>query len=271
MAKKAYVWNGSSWIPIAQENLAYPDQTGNSGKFLTTNGSAVSWGTVDLTPYATNSSVSSAISAHESDTTNVHGIANTSNLALTTGNISQFASTTSSQLAGVISDETGSGSLVFGTSPAITTSITTPSTSFDLFNTTATTINFGGAAATINIGSSTARVRLLAGSILEAPVSTNAQTGTSYTLALTDAGRLIEMNNASANTLTIPPDSSVAFPVGTKIDIIQTGSGETSIAPGSGVTLNSDGNKRKINIQWAAASLIKRGTNTWVLIGALKT
>jgi hypothetical protein len=101
-------------------------------------------------------------------------------------------------------------------------------------------------------------------------ISTNAQTGTSYTLVLSDASKLIEMNNASANTLTIPTDSSVAFPVGTKIDIVQTGAGETSIAPASGVTLNSDGNKRKVNVQWAGVSLIKRGTDTWVLIGSLK-
>lgn len=101
-------------------------------------------------------------------------------------------------------------------------------------------------------------------------LSINAQTGTAYTLVLADAGKVIEMNNASANTLTVPPNSSVAFPVGTKIDIVQTGAGETSIAPGSGVTLNSDTNKRKINAQWAAATLIKRGTDTWALIGALK-
>lgn len=76
------------------------------------------------------------------------------------GNLSQFAATTSAQLAGVISDETGSGALVFGTSPAITTSLTTPSTSFDLLNTTATTINFGGAATSLNIGASAGTVTI---------------------------------------------------------------------------------------------------------------
>jgi hypothetical protein len=75
--------------------------------------------------------------------------------ALTTGNLSQFAATTSAQLAGVISDETGSGNLVFGTSPAITTSLTTPSASFDLVNTNATTVNFAGAGTTVNIGALT--------------------------------------------------------------------------------------------------------------------
>jgi hypothetical protein len=80
------------------------------------------------------------------------------------------------------------------------------------------------------------------------------------------------MGSASAQTLTIPTNASVAFPVGTKIDVIQTGAGECSIAPADGtVTLNSEGGKRKINAQWQATTLVKRDTNTWVLIGALKT
>lgn len=75
-------------------------------------------------------------------------------VAYTGGTLAQFAATTSLQLAGVISDETGSGALVFGTSPAITTSLTTPSTSFDLLNTTATTVNFAGAATAMTVGAS---------------------------------------------------------------------------------------------------------------------
>jgi len=75
--------------------------------------------------------------------------------ARSTDKLSTFASTSSSELATVISDETGSGSLVFGTSPAITTSLTTPSSSFDLINTTATTVNFAKAATTLSIGAAT--------------------------------------------------------------------------------------------------------------------
>lgn len=60
MAKKAYVWDGLNWIEIASTipsiSSILPSQTNNSGKFLTTDGSIVSWGTVDLTPYATKSS-----------------------------------------------------------------------------------------------------------------------------------------------------------------------------------------------------------------------
>lgn len=73
----------------------------------------------------------------------------------TTSKLSVFAATTSAELLGVISDETGSGALVFGTSPAITTSLTTGSTTFALVNTTATTVNFAGAATTLSIGAGT--------------------------------------------------------------------------------------------------------------------
>jgi hypothetical protein len=76
----------------------------------------------------------------------------------TTGNLSQFASTTSSQLAGVISDDTGTGSLVFGTSPTITTSLVAGSASFDLINTTATTVNFAGAANILTIGAANSAI-----------------------------------------------------------------------------------------------------------------
>lgn len=100
-------------------------------------------------------------------------------------------------------------------------------------------------------------------------ISTSAQSG-SYTLVLADANKLVEMGSGSAQTLTIPLNSSVAFPVGTKIDVLQTGAGETTIAGTSGVTVNSDGGKLKLNAQWCAASLVKRGTDTWVVIGALK-
>ena len=80
--------------------------------------------------------------------------------ATTANSLSQFASTTSAQLATLISDETGSGVLVFGTSPAITTSLTTPSASFDLINTTATTVNLAGASTAITIGASTGTMTL---------------------------------------------------------------------------------------------------------------
>ena len=95
----------------------------------------------------------------------------------------------------------------------------------------------------------------------------NAQTGTTYTLVLTDAGKMVTMTNASANTLTVPPNADVAFPVNTRLDIIQYGAGQTTIAAGAGVTIYSSGSKLKLTGQYSGVSLWKKATNTWVLVG----
>jgi len=97
----------------------------------------------------------------------------------------------------------------------------------------------------------------------------NEQTGTTYTLALADGGKVVEMNNASANTLTVPPNSSVAFPVGSQILVLQTGAGQTTLAAGAGVTVNSKDGNLKLSAQWCAATLIKRATDVWVVVGDL--
>ena len=95
--------------------------------------------------------------------------------------------------------------------------------------------------------------------------------GTSYTLVLADLNRLVEMEDGSANNLTIPPNSSVAFPVGSIIYISQLGAGQTTVVPGSGVTLRSSGGKTKLAAQYAMGRLIKRGTNEWYLSGDITT
>jgi len=98
-------------------------------------------------------------------------------------------------------------------------------------------------------------------------LTTNAQTS-SYTLVLTDQGKSVEMGVASSNTLTVPPNSSVAFPTGTTILVIQTGAGQTTLTAGSAVTINSTPGL-KLRAQWSAATLVKRGTNTWLAFGDL--
>jgi len=105
---------------------------------------------------------------------------------------------------------------------------------------------------------------------LTAPVitlSTNAQTS-SYTLVLSDSSKVVEMSNASANTLTIPLNSSVAFPIGSQIIILQTGAGQTTIVGAGGVTVNGTPGL-KLRAQFSSATLIKRGTDTWVSLGDL--
>ncbi len=94
----------------------------------------------------------------------------------------------------------------------------------------------------------------------------NAQTGTTYTLALSDAGKMVTLTNASAITLTIPTNGSAAFPVNTRIDLLQYGAGQVTIA-GAGVTIYSSGSKLKLTGQYSGASLWKKATDTWVLIG----
>ena len=102
-----------------------------------------------------------------------------------------------------------------------------------------------------------------------APLSlvTSAQTA-SYTLVLADTYELVEISNASANNLTVPLNSSVAFPVGTQINILQTGAGQTTVVATGGVTINATPGL-KLRAQWSSATLIKRATDTWVLVGDL--
>jgi hypothetical protein len=97
-------------------------------------------------------------------------------------------------------------------------------------------------------------------------ILTNRQTA-SYTLVLGDADKLVEMNVSTANNLTIPLNSSVAFPTGTQILLAQYGAGQTTIVATSGVTVRSNGNKLKLNVRYSGATLIKIDTDEWYLFG----
>lgn len=92
------------------------------------------------------------------------------------------------------------------------------------------------------------------------------QQASSYTLVLADKDKIVEISSASATTVTVPLNSSVAFPVGSSINILQTGAGQVTIAGAGGVTVNATPGL-KLRTQWSFATLIKRATNTWVLIG----
>jgi len=96
-------------------------------------------------------------------------------------------------------------------------------------------------------------------------VAANVQTA-SYTLVLDDAGKAVEMNVASANDLTVPPNSAVAFPVGTVIEVAQVGAGQTTVVAGSGVTVRTP-ETLVLSGQWSTVSLRKRGTDDWLLAG----
>jgi formylmethanofuran dehydrogenase subunit C len=98
----------------------------------------------------------------------------------------------------------------------------------------------------------------------------NAQTGTSYTFVLDDAGKLVTANNASAITVTIPPASSVAYPVGTQLNIVQKGAGQVTFAQGSGVTINSTGataTAPKLRVRYSSATAVYEGSDVWYVLG----
>ena len=91
----------------------------------------------------------------------------------------------------------------------------------------------------------------------------NTQTGTSYTLILTDSGKQVTMSNAGASTLTIPPNASVAFDVGVRVQVIQLGAGAVTLTAGAGVTISSLATSLEM-AQYQVATLIKTATNVWV-------
>lgn len=137
-------------------------------------------------------------------------------------NLSVFGNTTSSQLRGMITDETGAGSLVFNTSPSITSSIVTGSNSFDVFNTTATTINAFGAATTVNIGDSTGTTTFPGNVEVDGNTTLGNQNGDTITVN----GVL----NSENNDITIR---------GTSINPMRVGRGNNAIASNTAMGYNA--------------------------------
>jgi hypothetical protein len=105
------------------------------------------------------------------------------------------------------------------------------------------------------------------------PLTIDAKTGTTYTFVLTDANNeLITASNASAQTYSIPTNASVAFPIGSQINIIQIGAGQVTInAVTSGTTtvLSNGGTPAapKLRVQYSSATLVKVATDVWYVIG----
>jgi hypothetical protein len=96
----------------------------------------------------------------------------------------------------------------------------------------------------------------------------NSNTG-NYTLALTDQGKILPFNTTSTGTVTIPLNSSVAFPTGSFVNFIQTGTGPILVTGASGVSVQSEGSKLKLKGQYAVAGALKTDTDTWVAFGNL--
>ena len=217
-------------------------------------------------------------------------------LNLVTGKVYEINGT--SVLSGTTlgSGVTGSSLTSFGTSPALTTPVissggatfngSTSGTTILRANATAgsTTITMPAVTGTIITTGDTGTVTssmIANGTIANEDISSSAsidqnkiadtvlnQQTTSYTLALTDKNKMVEISNASATTLTIAADNTVNFSVGATIIILQTGSGQITLTEGSGVTINATPGK-KLRAQWSSATLVKRSANTWVALGDL--
>ena len=252
-------------------------------------------GIADTSLLATTSDVSTAktaaeatasgyVTTHNSATTNVHGIADTAVLVTTTGTQTLTNKTITSPV-GLVKADVGLGSVdnTADTSKPVSTAqasaIATAKSEAIADATSQVNALLTGAPAALNTldelaaalgddanfaASVTTSLGLKVDSLT--PIS---QKTASYTLSsLTERDDLIEMGSASALTLTIPPASAVDYPIGTSIDILQTGAGQVTVAAGSGVTVNATPGL-KLRTTWSSATLFKRAANTWVVFGDL--
>jgi hypothetical protein len=214
------------------------------------------------------------ISTQNAITTNVHGIADTSLLATT----ADVAAVTKTSLGLGNVDNTADASKPVST--AQSTAIATAKAEAIADATSQVNALLTGAPAALNTLDELAAA-LGDDANFAASVTTNlglkvdsltpiSQKTASYTLSsLTERDDLIEMGSASAMTLTIPTDATLDFPIGTSIDILQTGAGQVTIAPVSGtVTVNATPGL-KLRTTWSSCTLFKRAANTWVVYGDL--
>jgi hypothetical protein len=90
-----------------------------------------------------------------------------------------------------------------------------------------------------------------------------------YTISsLSDRDSILETRMLVSNTITVQQDAVINFPVGTTIDIVQAGTGQTTIVAAEGVSMNFTPG-RQLRQQWSVATLLKRDANTWLLFGDL--
>ena len=194
----------------------------------------------------------------------VGGVAVGNISGLGTGVATWLATPSSANLASAVTDETGSGSLVFGTSPTIATPTLTLSTTS---STTSARMSYDSTNKKIQVGDGSTALDYASSNL-----QLNAQTGTTYTFAITDKDKLVTASNGSAQTYTIPTNNTAAFPTGSQINIIAIGAGQVTIQGTSGVTVASTGataTAPKLRVQYSSGTLIKVATDTWYVIGDL--
>jgi hypothetical protein len=274
LATTANVETAVAAVTKTSLGLGSVDNTSDSSKPVSTaQASAIATAKTEAIT-AAGSAADTKISTHNTDTSDVHGIADTSLLALK----SEVAAVTKTTLGLGNVDNTADTAKPVST--AQSTAIATAKAEAIADATSQVNALLTGAPAALNTLDELAAA-LGDDANFAATVTTNlglkvdsltpiSQKTASYTLSsLTERDDLIEMGSASALTLTIPTDATLNFPIGTSIDILQTGAGQVTIAPVSGtVTVNATPGL-KLRTTWSSCTLFKRAANTWVVYGDL--
>ena len=259
----------------------------NSGKTITLGGNLTTSGAYAVTLTATNTTsvtlpttgTLATLAGSESLTNKKLGSLTTNGIVTTSGGDGTLSVTAT----------TGSSDVVLSTDPMITSptvlgGISTTSTSFSLLNdagisemifaTGASAVTIGSIIETssMSIGASSISMYgelTVSGTTILGPASVTQKPTSTYTLELADQGKVLETTHVSGCTITVPPESSVSFPVGSQIMVVRNSSGPVQFQAGAGVTLRSDASKFFISTQYSAVTLIKRGADEWYLVGNL--
>jgi len=279
-ATKGYV----DGVTVAPSNLTGPitsvgsatsiaSQTGTGTKFV-----------VDTSPTLVTPVLGVATATSINGTT----IPSTKTLVVTTDKLSTLAATTSAELAGVISDETGSGSLVFATSPTLSSPTITSGAKHNGSTSGTTTLQATAVAGTTTLTLPAATDTLvglattdtLTNKTLTTPVisspkisSTYSAKTAAYTFASGDEGNLFSMNAATSVQFNIPTDATFNFAVGTEINVFWiTGAGQPTIGavtPGTTTVISTGATSAtpKLRVVNSGATCKKLAANSWIVFG----
>jgi hypothetical protein len=103
--------------------------------------------------------------------------------------------------------------------------------------------------------------------LASAVITVNAQTGTAYTPGTAQVGQLTTLNNAAAQTITIPANATTAFAIGDQLNFMLLGTGTATFAPGGTAVIRSAGGKLKLTTQYAVCTALKWDTDAWIMVG----
>jgi hypothetical protein len=196
----------------------------------------------------------------------------TTGVGLTASPLSQFAATTSAQLAGVLTDETGTGANVFATSPTLTTPVIASIVNTGTLTLPTSTDTLVGRATTDTLTNKT-----LTAPVISSPKisSTYSAKTAAYTFVSGDEGQLFSMNNAASVQFNIPTDATFNFAVGTEINVFWiTGAGQPTIGavtPGTTTVISTGATSAtpKLRVANSGATCKKIAANSWIIFGDL--